>query len=275
MHGDNINSCFALDWANSRVFGICRFQRFQKLIDVRFLHFLILSFSCLASTAYVADKEHFAPDRALGTLTGLHKKKMWLKIAVFTTINFLTSLGYLVGFQVWWGFVFAALWAAFCFVKYEYLFWSSFLLFPFIYFQYPPLILPSLFVFYLGLNKPPFERLNNLFRAPATASLVLATFIAIHYVITSEHDLLLGPVIVCYLLYSVSWVMWQKSFRSKSKYLVFSFSWVHVSQAITLLFEGPHWFLWLPSTLCYLFVSLVLWFLIGLHLRRIHIGEPV
>lgn len=177
---------------------------------------------------------------------------------------------YLVGITAWWGWLFVCLWLAFCLVNYEYLFWANFLLLLPIYFQLPILVLPSLSAFYFALKREPFDKLNDFFRYPAIACLIVASFVALHSSFTIEHDLLLAPLLVCYILFSVSWAMWTRTYSSKFKYLILFFSWIHTSQFITLCFGGPRWFLWLPSTLSYGLVSLILWFLVGLHLRRIH-----
>lgn len=164
----------------------------------------------------------------------------------------------------------SCLWTCFCLVKYDWLFWACFgLLLP-IYFQRTLFLLPSLLWAFLHLRKPPFDRFIGLFAIAARVGISFLAIAAVHAAASHEHDLILGPIFMALVFFSVAWSMWARFDTSNVSYVVLVGALVHTIQMGMMCLEvGPRWVVWGIPTLFYFAISSVFWIICAVHLSRL------
>lgn len=190
---------------------------------------------------------------------------MWLEITVWTTLFSVASVAGIFG----WALAVKST-TILNFVLLAYLLREHRLLAactlgfcPSIFLEMPILAAPCFVALAFSLKRPPFDILTEVFRYPAALALAIAAFASLYAQVTHEKDLLLAPLIVIYLIFTITWAMWARTTHSVVRYLVLGVTWVHLAQAASWALGAPRWFIWTLSTVPYLLFSSLLWFVIA------------
>jgi hypothetical protein len=117
-----------------------------------------------------------------------------------------------------------------------------------------------------AIRRPPFDVFSEVFFVVARSSLFVFCLVALYSSVTKEHDLVVAPLVIGAVLFSVSWAMFTHYEKSRVTYVIFFFAWVHLLQLMAMCFDVPNALLWGAPALTYLVVSSGLFVLIGMQL---------
>jgi hypothetical protein len=114
------------------------------------------------------------------------------------------------------------------------------------------------------LRRPPFDVFSGVFFFVARSSLFVFCLVALYSSVTKEHDLVVAPLVIGAVLFSVAWAMFTNYEKSRVTYVIFFFAWVHLVQLMAMCFNVPNAVLWGAPALAYLVVSSGFLVLIGM-----------
>jgi hypothetical protein len=191
---------------------------------------------------------------------------VWLNVWGLCTLNFVVCFLFALNVKLvvlWTPSYFFVLWSVF---HYEWLRWACFGLLPAIWFQSQLLLLAPLMLAAYAIRRPPFDVFSEVFFLVSRSSLFVFCLVALYSSVTKEHDLVVAPLVIGAVLFSVAWAMFTHYEKSRVTYVFFFFAWVHLLQLMAMCFDVPNAVLWGAPALAYLVVSSGLLVLIGMQL---------
>jgi hypothetical protein len=213
-----------------------------------------------------------AGDRDL--LLGIATAMVWEGVAILSSLNLCVCTMYAFSLGTWWLWSLPWAWALFCLVGSDALFAACFALFLPVYFQNTLWLLPSIGLAALRATSKPFARFGPVFSVALRGALAVAALAAVHGGASSEHDLLVAPLVAAFVCFVAAWTMWWRFDHTNVSYAVLAAVAVHVLQACAMCLapRAPPLVLWGGPALFYLVLSSSLWSVVAVHVFGIYSG---